>query len=211
ISKDIDALNQADSDPPGCLTTGPAKGRSEDDVKSLFILHDDGGAMPRLLCRRDFIRMSILGTVKIITLFQVGQASPPTISFLLQQHRASFALSKTDFRHFTVSRLRQDIFIQNNRNVRALRNKQIYVIAENRDFVLPSRPQSGRFFSPLLIFENPFSQAARHLDRHNPLPQHHQPPHSRRIMVGKSPCRIRASGKTGGDQYAGSYSDTPDQ
>ena len=54
--------------------------------------------------------MSILGTVQIITLFQVGKGAHLEFHFEYNGIEVRCALSKTDFRHFPAGRLRRDIF-----------------------------------------------------------------------------------------------------
>jgi hypothetical protein len=54
--------------------------------------------------------MSILGTIQIITLFQVGKLAHLEFLFEYNRVKARHAFSKTDFRHFPLGRLRHDIF-----------------------------------------------------------------------------------------------------
>jgi len=54
--------------------------------------------------------MSILGTVQIIALFQVGKDAHLEFLFEFYSVEAYCTLSKTDFRHFPAGRLRHDIF-----------------------------------------------------------------------------------------------------
>jgi hypothetical protein len=54
--------------------------------------------------------MSILGTYKIITLFQVGKDAHLEFIFQYKGVEAHCTLSKTDFRHFSSGRLRHEVF-----------------------------------------------------------------------------------------------------